>query len=172
MTRSKGRGFANVYGAIIPNDARERSDDPVTKNPTVLSEKPDNAVRETRRGCLPYPSSLPNNTTHKKEDAPPSPQATSQQKAQVHEPEIVRQARLQEQGEQERIEAMLADRLTSGGDINGYEVLLNAEPQQLAILSVKCRQDELTPDDISQAQGTYRARRERGMALEFISEWN
>ena len=86
--------------------------------------------------------------------------------------EIVRQARLQEQGEQERIEAMLADRLTSGGDINGYEVLLNAEPQQLAILSVKCRQDELTPDDISQAQGTYRARRERGMALEFISEWN
>lgn len=172
VTRSKGRGNANVYRPIIPNDARERSDDPVTKNPTVPSEKPNNAVQETRQGCRPYPSVLPNTITHKKE-APALPQAASQQKAQVHhEPEIVRQARLQEQAEQNNIEATLADRLTIGGAIDGREVLLNADPQQLAILSVKCRQNELTPDDIAQAQGAYRALLGTRKALEFMPEPN
>ena len=90
----------------------------------------------------------------------------------MEEPEIVRQARLQEQDEQESIEAVLADRLTIGGDIDGREVLLNCDPQQLAILSVKCRQDELTTDDIAQAQDAYRALRARGRAFEFMPEPN
>jgi len=173
VTRSKGRGYANVYRAIIPNGAPERSDDPVTRNPTPLSKKPDNAVRETRQQSLSYPSILPNIITHKKEDRPSSPPAINQQKAQVHhEPEIVRQARLQEQGEQRNIEATLADRLTIGGDIDGHEVLLNVEAQQLAILTHRLRHDELTTDDIVQAQTAFRAARSTGRVLELMPTSN
>jgi DNA-binding transcriptional MocR family regulator len=170
VTRSPGRGYANVYRAVVGDG--ESSGDLVTaeESPTVLSEKPDSAVQETRQRCRPYPSSLPNSITHKTDNPLFPPAAT---KVQVHqEPEIVRQARLQEQGEQTRIEAVLADRLTTGHDINGREVLLNTGPQELAILTHRLRHDELTPDDIAKAQATYRALRERGMALELISEWN
>lgn len=170
VRRSPGRGYANVYRAIIPIAAPERSGGRVAENPTTLSKKPDTVVPETRHGCLPYPSILPNSITPKRESVPPSPPATSQQEAQVHEPEIVRLARLQEQGDQKRIEAALADMLTIGGDINGHEVLLNTGPQELAILMHRHQHGALTPDDIAQTQGAYCDLRARGRALEFMPE--
>jgi Helix-turn-helix domain len=55
VTRSKGRGRANVYRAIIPADCKGL-DDPITESPTKQIGKPDCHVSPT---LLSYPTILP-----------------------------------------------------------------------------------------------------------------
>ena len=172
VTRSKGRGNANVLSAnfrmTLASDRTIRSQKTRQcrpKNPTTLSKKPDKAVAPT---LLSYPIQLP---IRRKRRLCRRPRANGRHKSITSRRSSGRRG-CKEQAEQNNIEATLADRLTIGGAIDGREVLLNADPQQLAILSVKCRQNELTPDDIAQAQGAYRALLGTRKALEFMPERN